>query len=183
MTATRHLTREQPAQDLSGRTTLFFAVACGAIVANLYYAQPLVALIGPAIGLSEVAASLVVTLSQLGYGLGLLLLVPLGDLFENRRGSCWLAGCWSGSYDQGGNECGEQGFAATACVVHELEEAEVVRQLVLRDPAVRAQPGAQQGPETLDGVDVHLPEPIPVLVAGVLAAPVADGLVPIAPAL
>ena len=85
MTATRHLTREQPAQDLSGRTTLFFAVACGAIVANLYYAQPLVALIGPAIGLSEVAASLIVTLSQLGYGLGLLLLVPLGDLFENRR--------------------------------------------------------------------------------------------------
>src|SRR3954447_5960668 len=85
MTVTRHLTREQPAQDLSGRTKLFFAVACGAIVANLYYAQPLVALIGPAIGLSEVAASLIVTLSQLGYGLGLLLLVPLGDLFENRR--------------------------------------------------------------------------------------------------
>src|SRR5215212_7185946 len=91
-------------------------------------------------------------------------------------GSCWLAGCWSGSYDQGGNECGEQGFAATACVVHELEEAEVVRQLVLRDAAVRSQPGAQQGPETLDGVDVHLAEPIPVLVAGVFAAPLADGL-------
>src|SRR3954463_15303146 len=66
-------------------------------------------------------------------------------LRRNVQGSCWLAGCWSGSYDQGGNECGEQGFAATACVVHELEEAEVVRQLLLRDPAVRAQPGAQQG--------------------------------------
>src|SRR3954454_873193 len=89
------------------------------------------------------------------------------------RGSCWLAGCWSGSYDQGGNECGEQGFAATACVVHELEEAEVVRQLVLRDAPVRAQPGAQQRPEPLDGVDVHLAEPIPVLVAGVFAAPMA----------
>src|SRR3954453_3021818 len=49
-------------------------------------------------------------------------------------GSCWLAGCWSGSYDQGGNEGGEQGFAATACVVHELEEAEEVRQLLRRDP-------------------------------------------------
>src|SRR3954469_5903126 len=87
--------------------------------------------------------------------------------------SCWLAGCWSGSYDQGGNECGEQGFAATACVVHDLEEAEVVRQLVLRDAPVRAQPGAQQRPEPLDGVDVHLAEPIPVLVAGVFAAPMA----------
>src|SRR5215212_12221776 len=72
------------------------------------------------------------------------------------RGSCWLAGCWSGSYDQGGNECGEQGFGATACVVHDLEEAEVVRQLLLRDAAVRAEPGAQERPEPLDGVDVHL---------------------------
>src|SRR3954466_559921 len=96
-------------------------------------------------------------------------------------GSCWLAGCWSGSYDQGGNECGEQGFAATACVVHELEEAEAVRQLLLRDPAVRAQPGAQQGPETLDGVDGHLAEPIPVLVAGVFTLCMADRLVLIAP--
>ena len=96
-------------------------------------------------------------------------------------GSCWLAGCWSGSYDQGGNGCGEQGFAATACVVHELEEAEVVRQLVLRDPAVRAQPGAQQGPETLDGVDVHLAEAVAVLIARILAAPMADRLVPVAP--
>src|SRR3954463_16746075 len=102
-------------------------------------------------------------------------------LRRNVQGSCWLAGCWSGSYDQGGNECGEQGFAATACVVHELEEAEVVRQLVLRDAPVRAQPGAQQRPETLDGVDVHLAEPIPVLVAGVFAAPMADGLVLVAP--
>src|SRR4051812_42687064 len=99
----------------------------------------------------------------------------------NARGSCWLAGCWSGSYDQGGNECGEQGFAATACVVHELEEAEVVRQLLLRDAPVRAEPGAQQGPETLDGVDVHLAEPVPVLVAGVFAAPVTDRFVLIAP--
>src|SRR4051812_46620339 len=99
-------------------------------------------------------------------------------------GSCWLPGCWSGeSCDQGGDERAKQGFAATACVVHELEEAEIERQLVLRDPPVRAQPGAQQGPEALDGVDVHLAEAIPVLVAGVFAAPVADDLVPIAPAL
>ncbi len=65
--------------------TLLLAFACGAIVGNLYYAQPLVALIGPDIGLSDAAASLVVTLSQIGYGLGLVLLVPLGDLLENRR--------------------------------------------------------------------------------------------------
>src|SRR5215210_6487286 len=98
------------------------------------------------------------------------------------RGSCWLPGCWGGeSCDQGSDEGAEQGFAATACVVHELEEAEIVRQLLLRETPVRAQPGAQQGPETLDGVDVHLAEAIPVLIAGVFAAPVANRLVLIAP--
>src|ERR671933_1539860 len=86
-----------------------------------------------------------------------------------------------GSYDQGGDEGSEQGFAASARVVHELEEAEVERQLVLRDAAVRAQPGAQQRPEALDGVDVHLAEAITVLVARVLAVGMADRLVPVTP--
>ena len=62
-----------------------FACACGIVVANLYYAQPLIALISPEIGLSESAASLIVTLTQLGYCIGLVLLVPLGDLIENRK--------------------------------------------------------------------------------------------------
>jgi hypothetical protein len=48
------------------------------------------------------------------------------------------------SRNQAGNQCAEKGFAASACVVHELEEAEVERQLLLRDASVRAQPGAQQ---------------------------------------
>lgn len=64
--------------------TILMAAACGAIAANLYYAQPLIALIGPDIGLSPTVASLVVTLTQLGYGLGLILLVPLADILENR---------------------------------------------------------------------------------------------------
>ncbi len=62
-----------------------FATACGLIVANLYYAQPLVGLIGPELGLRPDAITLVVTLTQIGYGIGLLALVPLGDLLENRR--------------------------------------------------------------------------------------------------
>src|SRR4051794_35047937 len=45
-----------------------------------------------------------------------------------------------GSCDQGSDEGSEQGFAASPRVVHELEEAEIERQLVLRDAAVRAQP-------------------------------------------
>ena len=64
---------------------LLLAVTCGLVVANLYYAQPLVGLIGPDVGLPAAAASLLVTLTQAGYCAGLLLLVPLGDLLENRR--------------------------------------------------------------------------------------------------
>jgi len=65
--------------------TLLLATACGLIVANLYYAQPLIGLIAPAIGLGPTASSLIVTLTQLGYCAGLVLLVPLGDVVENRR--------------------------------------------------------------------------------------------------
>ena len=61
------------------------AIACGVIVANIYYAQPLAGPIAHALGLNLGAAGLLVTLTQIGYGLGLLLVVPLGDLIETRR--------------------------------------------------------------------------------------------------
>ena len=61
------------------------ASATGLIVASLYYAQPLVGPISRATGLDAGAAGLIVTLTQLGYCLGMLFIVPLGDLFENRR--------------------------------------------------------------------------------------------------
>ena len=51
------------------------------------------------------------------------------------------------SCDQGGDEGSEEGFSASSGVVDELEEAEVEGQLLLRDAAVGAQPGAQQRPE------------------------------------
>ncbi len=61
------------------------AVATGALVANLYYAQPLVATIGPEIGVGSDLAGSVASVTQLGYGAGLLFLVSLADLVENRR--------------------------------------------------------------------------------------------------
>jgi predicted MFS family arabinose efflux permease len=76
---------EQRAPVMSPALTTLFAVGCGLIVANLYYGQPLIGLIGPELGLPAETISLVVTLTQIGYGLGLLLLVPLGDRLENRR--------------------------------------------------------------------------------------------------
>lgn len=67
------------------RLTLLLAATCGLVVANLYYAQPLAGPIGLSLGLPPDATGLIVTLTQIGYGLGLLLIVPLGDLVENRR--------------------------------------------------------------------------------------------------
>jgi len=66
-------------------TILLIATACALVVANLYYAQPLAGPISASLGLSPAAAGLIVTMTQIGYGLGLLLIVPLGDLVENRR--------------------------------------------------------------------------------------------------
>ena len=71
--------------DLGRPIILLMAVACGVIVANLYYAQTLIDVIGPQIGMSASVAGLITTLTQLGYGLGLFLIVPVADLFENRR--------------------------------------------------------------------------------------------------
>src|SRR3954449_122434 len=85
------------------------------------------------------------------------------------------------SHHQSRDEGAKQGFAAAPDVVHEREEAEIQRQLLLRDAAVRAEPGAQQGPRALHRVDVDLAEAVAILVARILPATVADGLVPIAP--
>ncbi|WP_459673536.1 MFS transporter [Acidisoma sp. 7E03] len=70
---------------MSAGMTMLLAVTAGISVANLYLAQPMIGLIGPSVGLHPGAYGLVVTLTQIGYALGLLLLVPLGDFVENRR--------------------------------------------------------------------------------------------------
>jgi predicted MFS family arabinose efflux permease len=70
---------------LSPRLVVLLAVACGATVANLYYAQPLLDTIARALDVSPGAAGLLVTATQAGYVAGLLFIVPLGDLLQRRR--------------------------------------------------------------------------------------------------
>lgn len=60
------------------------AVATGVTVANIYYAQPLLDTLAKAFGVPIHTAGLIVTVTQLGYAAGLMLLVPLGDLVERR---------------------------------------------------------------------------------------------------
>ncbi|MFJ7418762.1 MFS transporter [Streptomyces uncialis] len=61
------------------------AVAGGASVANVYFAQPLLVTIGRDLGMAPALVGAVVTLTHVGYGLGLFLLVPLGDMKDRRR--------------------------------------------------------------------------------------------------
>src|SRR4030088_1657243 len=72
-------------RPISSLQVATFAAACGLAVASIYYAQPLIGVIAPDLGLPPGFAGLIVTLTQLGYGAGLLFLVPLSDVLENRR--------------------------------------------------------------------------------------------------
>lgn len=71
-------------QGLSPALILLMSVATGLAVASNYYAQPLLDTIARAFNLSASSAGFIVTAAQLGYAAGLLLLVPLGDMFERR---------------------------------------------------------------------------------------------------
>ncbi|MEQ7050869.1 MFS transporter [Paenibacillaceae sp. P-4] len=81
----------QLTSDPDQRTTmsryviLLFAAACGMSVANIYFAQPLLDQLSVEFGIEHSLIGIVITITQIFYGLGLLLLVPLGDLLNQRR--------------------------------------------------------------------------------------------------
>ncbi|GKS11729.1 putative MFS-type transporter YdeR [Paenibacillus chitinolyticus] len=79
------LKKQTTEKNIPAWLTLLLAAACGIIAANLYYAQPLVGEISASIGLSANSSGFIVTLTQIGYVAGLLFVVPLGDIVENRR--------------------------------------------------------------------------------------------------
>ena len=65
--------------------TIFFSCAGALILANIYYAQPILADMAADIGLAPAASGSILTLLQIGYMLGILFMGPLGDALENRR--------------------------------------------------------------------------------------------------
>ncbi|KQE90988.1 MFS transporter [Acinetobacter lactucae] len=68
------------------RSVIFlFAIASGASVANVYYAQPLLDILASDFNVSHAAIGGVVTATQIGCALALIFLVPLGDLVNRRR--------------------------------------------------------------------------------------------------
>ncbi|SFU17766.1 MFS transporter [Mesorhizobium sp. YR577] len=76
---------ERLSSGLSRPVVLLFAVASGLAVANAYFAHPLLDVMADDLGIARATAGLIVGFTQLGYGLGLVLLVPLGDLVDRRK--------------------------------------------------------------------------------------------------
>lgn len=74
---------------LSKGTLWLMTIATGMIVANNYYNQPLLGLMARDFGVPESRISNIAMLTQIGYAMGLLLLVPLGDRLERRRLILW----------------------------------------------------------------------------------------------
>lgn len=71
-------------RPISTPTLLLMALACGLSVCGNYFNQPLLHSIAVSLQVSEATASLTVTMAQVSYAVGLLLLVPLGDMLERR---------------------------------------------------------------------------------------------------
>ncbi|WP_416404693.1 MFS transporter [Arthrobacter sp. LFS091] len=72
-------------QGLSPGLLLLLAVAAGFMVSNLYYGQPLLEVIGSDVGIPVAGIGWIVASAQAGYLVGLVLLVPLGDVTDRRK--------------------------------------------------------------------------------------------------
>ncbi|MFZ2164025.1 MAG: MFS transporter [Propionibacteriaceae bacterium] len=79
------MTQSTTGQGLSSGLTWLFAIAGGAAVGNLYWAQPLLVQMATDLGVAPATAGLLVTVTQIGYALGILLVVPLGDALRRDR--------------------------------------------------------------------------------------------------
>jgi predicted MFS family arabinose efflux permease len=80
-----YIINEDGVESLNPRIIFIIALASGIAVANLYWAQPLLDSIAKTFNSTTTSAGLIVTFTQIGYALGLLFLVPLGDLFERKK--------------------------------------------------------------------------------------------------
>ncbi|VVP68110.1 sugar efflux transporter [Pseudomonas fluorescens] len=76
---------ESPSVGLSASLTLLFSIASALAVANVYFAQPLLASMAESLDVAPGVIGVVVTATQAGYALGLLFIVPLGDRVDRKR--------------------------------------------------------------------------------------------------
>ena len=82
---TAHTAADSTMIGLSRLQTFLFAITCAMAVANVYFAQPLLETMAQSLGVSSGAIGVVVTATQAGYAVGLLFIVPLGDLLDRKK--------------------------------------------------------------------------------------------------
>ena len=73
------------ATALSKSQVLIMAIAAGASAANIYYNQPILKEIASSLHVNETQAGSISMLSQIGYGIGLFFLIPLGDKINKKK--------------------------------------------------------------------------------------------------
>ncbi len=74
----------KPNEGIPTLLTWMLVIIAGISVANLYYSQPLLNMIREDLHITEFQVNLVPVVTQIGYALGLLLIIPLGDLYSRR---------------------------------------------------------------------------------------------------
>lgn len=84
-TSTDTVNTPAASRSISSSLTLLMAITCGLVVANIYYNQPLLAEIGRSFKVPDSTVSLLATMTQVGYTIGLLFAVPLGDKVERKK--------------------------------------------------------------------------------------------------
>lgn len=80
-----HTTHSPGPASLCRLQTLLFAITCAMAVANVYFAQPLLESMASSLAVSPGTIGIVVTATQAGYAVGLLFIVPLGDLLNRKK--------------------------------------------------------------------------------------------------
>lgn len=82
----------KPNEGIDTRLVLLLSVMAGISVANLYYCQPLLDMIRQDMELSQVEVNCMPVCTQIGYALGLMLIIPMGDIYNRRTTilSCFL---------------------------------------------------------------------------------------------
>lgn len=75
----------EPNKGIPRHIILLMSAMAGLTVANLYYVQPLLEMIRTELGTNDALANMIAVVTQVGYALGLLLIVPTGDLFSRRK--------------------------------------------------------------------------------------------------
>lgn len=89
-----------PNKGISTSLLWIMAIISGVTVANLYFNQPVLNMISTELGISSLTANWLPIITQLGYAVGLLFIIPLGDLVQVRKilnrklhTSCHIASC------------------------------------------------------------------------------------------